>query len=110
MTATVAVSSLSGRSRWDARMGPKMDGQLDDPPDSPEGVFRLRATVFGGATPLTKPVKTEIKVVVGTVGPHRADSRRWVRISAHVYTTLLPARTSPRDSGLWRYTPAKEAP
>ena len=47
----------TGHSRWDTRMGPKMGGQLDDPPDSQEGESRPQWTTFGGATSLTKPVK-----------------------------------------------------
>ena len=39
-------------------MGPRMGDPLDDPPDSPEGEAGPQRTVFGGATPLTKPVKT----------------------------------------------------
>ena len=54
-------------------MGPKMGGQLDDPPDSQEGESRLQRTTFGGATPLTKPVQKTLEMAVGTVGPHRAD-------------------------------------
>ena len=60
-------------SRWNARMGPKMGGQIDDPPDSQGGESRPQRTTFGGATPLTKPVKNTLKTAVGTVGPHRAD-------------------------------------
>ena len=48
----------TGHSRRDARMGPKMGGQLEDPPDSQEGESRPRRITFGGATPLTKPIKT----------------------------------------------------
>ena len=59
--------------RWNARMGPKMGGQLDDPPDSQEGESRPQRTTFGGATPLTKPVQKTLEMAVGTVGPHRAD-------------------------------------
>ena len=97
-------------SRWNAWMGPKMGGQLDDPPESQEGESRLQRTTFGGATPLTKPVKNTLKTAVGTVGPHRADLHWWVRIPAHIYTTLLVASTAFRDSGWWRYSPAKQAP
>ena len=60
-------------SRWDARMGPKIGGQLDYPPNGPEGESRPHRTTFGGATPITKPVQNTLKMVVGTVGPHRAD-------------------------------------
>jgi len=60
-------------SRWNARMGPKMGGQLDDPPDSRGGESRPQRTTFGGATPLTKPVKNTLKTAVGTKGSHRAD-------------------------------------
>ena len=48
----------AGHWRWDAPMGPRMGDPLDDPPDSPEGEAGPQRTVFGGATPLTKPVKT----------------------------------------------------
>ncbi len=44
--------------RWDALMGPRMGCPLDYPPDSPEGEAGPQQTVFCGATPLTKPVKT----------------------------------------------------
>ena len=54
-------------------MGPKMGGQLDDPPDSQEGESQPQRTTFGGATPLTKPVQKTLEMAVGTVGPHRAD-------------------------------------
>ena len=54
-------------------MGPKMGSQIDDPPDSQGGESRPQRTTFGGATPLTKPVKNTLKTAVGTVGPHRAD-------------------------------------
>ena len=59
-------------SRWNARMGPKMGGQLDDPPDSRGGESRLHRTTFqvGGDTPLTK---NTLKTAVGTVGPYCAD-------------------------------------
>ena len=60
-------------SRWNARMGLKMGGQLDDPPDSQEGESRPQRTTFGGATTLTKPVQKTLEMAVGTVGPHRAD-------------------------------------
>ena len=60
-------------SRWNARMGLKMGGQIDDPPDSQGGESRPQRTTFGCATPLTKPVKNTLKTAVGTVGPHRAD-------------------------------------
>ena len=60
-------------SRWNARMGPKMGGQLDDPPDSRGGESRPQRTTFGGATPLTKPVKNTLKTAVSTKGSHRAD-------------------------------------
>jgi hypothetical protein len=60
-------------SRWNARMGPKMGGQLDGPPDSRGGESRPQRTTFGGATPLTKPVKNTLKTAVGTKGSHRAD-------------------------------------
>ena len=40
--------------RWNARMGLKMGGQIDDPPDSQGGESRPRRTTFGGAIPLSK--------------------------------------------------------
>ncbi len=46
------------RWRWEALMGPKMHDPLDNPPNSPESEARLQLTVFGGAKPLTKQVKT----------------------------------------------------
>ena len=55
-----------------ARMGPKMGGQIDDPPDSQGGESRPQRTTFRGATPLTKP-KNTLKTAVCTVGPHSAD-------------------------------------
>ncbi len=39
-------------------MGPRMGDPLDDPPDSPKGEAEPQLTVFGGATPLTNPVKS----------------------------------------------------
>ena len=42
-------------SRWNDRMGLKMGGQLDDPPDSQEGESRSQRTTFGGATPSQNP-------------------------------------------------------
>ncbi len=39
-------------------MGPKVGDLLDDPPDSQVGEAGHQLTVLGGATPLTKPVKT----------------------------------------------------
>ena len=58
-------------SRWNARMGLKMGGQLDDPPDSQEGESRSQRTTFGGATPLAKPVKTRGAARAGGGGPAR---------------------------------------
>ena len=58
-------------SRWNARMGLKMGGQLDDPPDSQEGESRSQRTTFGGATPLAKPVKTRGAARTGGGEPAR---------------------------------------
>ncbi len=60
-------------SRWNARMGPKMGCQIDNPPDSQGGESQPQRTTFGGATPLIKPVKNTLKTAVCTVGPHSAD-------------------------------------
>jgi hypothetical protein len=50
-------------SHWrsDAQMGPKMGDPLDDPLDSQKGETGPQWIVFGGATPLTKTVKTLLK-------------------------------------------------
>jgi hypothetical protein len=50
-------------SHWrrDAWMGQKMGYPLDNSPDSQEGEAGPQQTVFGGATPLTKPDKTLLK-------------------------------------------------
>ena len=54
----IVLARPAGHWRWDVPMGPRMGDPLDDPPDSPEGEAGPQRTVFGGATPLTKPVKT----------------------------------------------------
>jgi hypothetical protein len=48
---------LAGHWRWDSPIGPRMSNPLDDPLNSPEGEAGPQRTVFGGATPFTKPVK-----------------------------------------------------
>ena len=75
-------------SRWNARMGPKMGGQLDDPPDSQEGESRPQRTVFGGDTHVTN----QVKMAVGPIGPDHADLLRWVQIFKHTYTNPLANR------------------
>ena len=66
-------------SRWNARMGPKIGCQLDDTPDSQESESQSHRTTFGGATPLTKPVKTRGAARARGGGPARRSprQRRW---------------------------------
>jgi len=54
----IVLARPAGHWRWDAPMGQRMGDPPYDPPDSPEGEAGPQQTVFGGATPLTKPVKT----------------------------------------------------
>ena len=67
----LAYLTSTCHSHWNARMGPKMGGQLDDPPDNQEGESRPQRTTFGSATPLTKPVKTRGAARAGGGGPAR---------------------------------------
>ncbi len=58
LSCGIVPARPAGHWCWDAVMGPKMGDPLDDPPASPEGEAEHQRTVFGGAIPLTKPVKT----------------------------------------------------
>ena len=57
-SCSIVPALPAGHWRWDAPMGPRMSDPLDDPQDSPEGEAGPQQTVFGGAIPLTKPLKT----------------------------------------------------
>jgi hypothetical protein len=61
-------------SRRDARMGPKLGCHIDDHPCSPDAESQPQGTIFGGATPLAKPVKTICRLNVTATGP---PARRW---------------------------------
>ena len=47
-----------GRSRWDAAMGPRLGDPLHDPFGGLDAESLPQWTVFGGAAPLAKPVKS----------------------------------------------------
>ena len=44
---------------WEAAMGPRLGSPLHDPYDGLDAESRPPGTVFGGAAPLTKPVKNQ---------------------------------------------------
>jgi hypothetical protein len=46
---------------WEAAMGPRLGSPLHDPYDGLDAESRPPGTVFGGAAPLTKPVKIKLQ-------------------------------------------------
>ena len=46
---------------WEAAMGPRLGSPLHDPYDGLDAEYRPPGTVFGGAAPLTKPVKIKLQ-------------------------------------------------
>ncbi len=89
--------------------GPKNERSARRPTRQPGGRSWASADrVWRRYTP-HKTRKITLKMAFGTTGPHHADLLRWVRIAAHVFTTLLAARAASGDSGWGRYTLVTQA-